>query len=207
MSSVEVISNMGYTGPVGRELVTAATVPLLTSDAIRSRLRLSFTDEDGDLHAFLESATAEVETSLGRRLLPQTWRWWYDAVPSGRELVLPEPVRSIVAVKSYATDADVTGTTLTSTEYVVDTRRDRIVMDDGTTAWPPASVRAYNAVSIEAAVGYATVGDVPPALVQAVYLTIQGHYVRGAEPPTEAAFRRQTIAGLLSPYRYRMGVA
>jgi hypothetical protein len=38
-------------------------------------------------------------------------------------------------------------------------------------------------------------------------LTVQGHYLRGAEPAPEAANRAAVIARLLSPYRYRMGVA
>jgi len=206
MSTIDAMSSMGYTGPVGRELVTAPTSPLLTLDAVRSRLRLPFTDEDSDLQAFLESATTEVEEALGRRLLPQTWRWWYDGVPSGRVFVLPEPVRAVVAVKSYATDGETTGTTLASTEYELDTRRHRLVIDEATTAWPP-TLRAHNALSLEVTVGYATVGAIPAGLLQAVYLTIQGHYLRGAEPPTEAAFRRQTVAGLLAPYRHRMGIA
>ena len=208
MMQTETISSTGYTGPVGRELVTAPTgssvVPLAS---LRLRLRVPFTDEDADLQAFLESATAEIEDALGRRLLPQTWRWWYDDVPPGRVIVLPEPARAIVAVKSFATDGDTVGTTLTSTEYELDARRDRLVIDDGTALWPPSSVRDYNAVSIEATVGYASAAAIPAGILQAVYLTVQGHYLRGAEPPAEAAMRRHTIVGLLAPYRYRMGVA
>ena len=201
------VSSTGYTGPVGREIVTAPTEPLLTLAAIQSRLRIPFTDENADLQAFLESATSEVEETLGRKVRPQTVRWWYDDVPCGRVIVLPEPVRSIVSVKSYATDGDSSGTTLASTEYEVDTRRGRLLVDEATTLWPPSTVRCLNAVSIEATVGYATVATVPAGIVQAVNLASQGHYLRGADPSAESITRRNAIAQLLAPYRYRMGVA
>ena len=205
--TVQTISSTGYTGPVGRELVTAPTAALLDLAAVRQRLRLPFEDEDADLQAFLDVAVAQVESRLGRRLLPQVWRFWYDAVPSGRVIVLPEPVRSVASVTTYATDDDVTGTVLSSTEYVVDTVRGRVVVDDATTAWPPASLRDYRAVAIQAAVGFATAQDVPPMLLQAVHLVVQGLYLRGAEPPAEAQARERALQGLLAPHQYRMGVA
>ena len=125
MTYTDVISSVGYTGPVGREIVTAPTVTLLRVDDVRPRLRLAHDDEDDQLQTFIDSATEEVESHLGRKLLPQVWRWWYDAVPCGRAIVLPEPVRSVAYVKSYATDG-AAGTTLAATEYEVDTRRHRV---------------------------------------------------------------------------------
>jgi uncharacterized phiE125 gp8 family phage protein len=206
-TSTAVMTSMGYTGPVARQFVSGPTDTLLDVAAVRSRLRLPFTDEDVDLQSFIDSAMTEVETHLGRVLLSQVVRFWYDAVPCGRVIVLPEPVSSIVAVKSYATDGDTTGTTLSSAQYELDAERNRLVFDETATAWPPTSVRCYKAMSIEAEIGYAIAGDVPPPIVQAVQLTVQGHYLRGAEPAHEAANRAAVIARLLAPYRYRMGVA
>jgi uncharacterized phiE125 gp8 family phage protein len=197
------VSSVGYTGPVGREVVTAPTEPLLTLAAIAARLRLSHMDEHGDLYAFLTAATAEVESHLGRLVLPQTWRWWYDAPPSGLEVVLPEPARS-VTVTTYST-ADVAAV-LSASQYTLDTRRARLVIDD-TATWPPSDVRDTNALAIEATVGYASVAAVPAPIVQAVYLLIQGWYVRGAEPAAEGAARDAAVTRLLAPYRYRMGIA
>jgi uncharacterized phiE125 gp8 family phage protein len=205
--AVQTVNSMGYTGPVGRQFVSGPTDTLLDVATVRQRLRLPFTDEDVDLQAFIDSAMTEVETYLGRVLLSQVVRFWYDAVPCGRVIVLPEPVTSIVAVKSYATDGDTTGTTLSAGQYELDAERNRLVFDEAATAWPPTSVRCYKAVSVEADIGYAIAGDVPPPIVQAVQLTVQGHYLRGAEPAPEAANRAAVIARLLSPYRYRMGVA
>jgi uncharacterized phiE125 gp8 family phage protein len=201
------ITSTGYTGPVGREHVAGSSATLLDVATVRQRLRLPFSDEDADLQAFIESAITEVQSHLGRVLLPQTVKFWYDAVPCGQVITLPEPVREIVAVKSYATDGDTTGTTLASTEYELDVWRDRLVIDTDTTAWPPASVRDFSAVSVEAEIGYDSAPDVPAPIVQAIQLTIQGHYLRGSEPPNEAQMRTNAITRLLSPYRYRMGVA
>ena len=203
MTTLDAISSTGYTGPVGRELVTAATEPLLTMAVIASRLRLSHTDEHADLHAFLLTATADVESHLGRCLLPQTWRWWYDAPPSGLTLTLPEPARSVI-VTTYST-ADVAAV-LSASDYMLDTRRSRIVVDD-TATWPPSDLRGTNALAVEATVGYASLAAVPTPIVQAVHLRIQGWYVRGAEPASEGAAREAAITRLLAPYRYRMGVA
>lgn len=201
--STAAISSTGYTGPVGRELVTAPTEPLLTLAAIASRLRLAHMDEHGDLLAFLESATAEVESYLGRLVLPQTWRWWYDAPPAGLTIVLPEPARTVTVTTYDTTDA---ATVLSASDYTLDTRRARIVVDD-TATWPPSDVRETNALVVEAAVGYATVAAVPAPIVQAVHLRIQGWYLRGAEPSTESMTREAAVARLLAPYRFRMGVA
>jgi uncharacterized phiE125 gp8 family phage protein len=207
MTYTDAISSTGHTGPVGRERVAGSSATLLDVATVRQRLRLPFADEDADLQAFIESAVTEVEAHLGRTLLPQTWIYWYDAVPCGRVIVLPEPVREITELKSYATDGDTVGTVLADTEYELDVWRDRLVFDEDSTAWPPASVRCHNAVSIEAEVGYEDAASVPAPIVQAVQLTVQGHYLRGAEPPNEAQMRATAVTRLLSPYRYRMGVA
>jgi uncharacterized phiE125 gp8 family phage protein len=207
MNAYTAISNMGYTGPVGRELVTAPTVPVLSVSALRSRLRVPFTDEDDQLQAFLESAVSETEEFLGRRLAPQTWRFWYDGTPRGRVITLPEPVRSVTAVKSYATDADATGTVLLTSEYVLDGQHQRVVINENTTLWPVSTLRGYRSMSIEAAVGYASTAAIPPAIVQAIHLRVAGHYLRGVEPAHEAETREKAIARLLNPHRFRMGVA
>jgi uncharacterized phiE125 gp8 family phage protein len=207
MSHTDAISSTGHTGPVGREHVSGSSATLLDVATVRQRLRVPFSDEDADLQAFVESAITETESHLGRVLLPQTVRFWYDAVPCGRVIVLAEPVREIVAVKSYATDGDTAGTTVAATEYELDAWRDRLVFDEDSTVWPPSSVRCFSAVSVEAEVGYASATDVPAPIVQAVQLTVQGHYLRGAEPAHDAQNRTAVIARLLAPYRYRMGVA
>ncbi len=207
MTYTAVMTSVGYTGPVGREHVSGSSATLLDVASVRQRLRLPFTDEDVDLQAFIESAITEVEAHLGRVLLPQTVKFWYDAVPCGRVIVLPEPVTDITVVKSYATDGDTTGTTLSTAQYVVDVQRNRLVFDESAANWPPTSVRCYRAVSVEAEVGYASASEVPAPIVQAVQLTVQGHYLRGAEPPAEAQNRAMVVARLLAPYRFRMGVA
>jgi uncharacterized phiE125 gp8 family phage protein len=213
MTLAVAVSSFGYTGPIGRELVTAPTVPLLTIEEVRRRLRVPFTDEDVQLQEFIEAATVSAEEHLGRRLAPQVWRFWYDGTPCGREVVLPEPARSIASITSYATDDDTVGTALTSTEYVLDVRRDRVVFDEATLLWPVATTRVHNAVAIQAAVGFATVAAVPAPIKQAVQLKVQAMYQRfqftSAGITDHLAVRTvdEAYVNLLAPYRYRMGVA
>ena len=201
MSRTAMLTSVGYTGPVGRERVTPPDAPLLRLEDVRARLRLPHDDEDVQLQDFLEAALDDVEAQLGRLLLPQTVRWWYDGLPCG-DVVLPEPARAIVAVTTYATDDDTTGTVVDAGSYGLDAYRSRLLF---TTS--PSSGRSWNGVSIEAEVGYASAVAVPPALVQAVYLEIQGHYLRGSEPPGEGTARREAVTRLLAPHRFRMGVA
>ena len=207
MTYTHAISSTGYTGPVAAVLVTAPTDPVLSVDDLRARLRLPFTDEDDQLAAFLSSAIAETENSLGRKLAPQVWRYWYDAVPCGRVITLPEPARSVAAIKVYEDDDDQTGTTITATEYRLDAQGVRIVFDEAATEWPPLTVRCIHAVSIEVAVGYAAATSIPQPILQALHLRVAGHYQRGAEPAHEAMARDTAITRLLNPYRFRMGVA
>lgn len=204
MTQTVAVSSTGYTGPVGRELVTAPTAPVLPIADLRARLRLPFEDEDVQVQDFLEAAVQHVEDVLGRKLAPQTWRWWYDDVPAGRVIVLPEPARTVV-VKTYdTTDA---AATLSASDYVLDTRRHRIVVDETVTDWPPSDLRDTNALSLEVAVGYATLQAIPASIRQALHLLVQGFYLRGAEPAPEAAQRARAVSALLMAERFRMGVA
>lgn len=204
MMPTEAISNTGYTGPVGRELVTAPTEPVLSLADLRGRLRVPFEDEDMQLQDFLEAAVQHVEDVLGRKLAPQTWRWWYDDVPAGREIVLPEPARTII-VKTY--DTDDVATTLSASDYVLDTRRHRIVVDETATGWPPADLRETNALSLDVEVGFATRQAIPASVRQAIHLLVQGFYLRGSEPAHEAAARARAVSSLLMAERFRLGVA
>lgn len=205
MTTTSAISETGYTGPVGTEVVTAATTVLLDVEQVKARLRVPFADEDADLQQMLLAATQMVEDRMGRRLLETTVRWWYDAVPSGWTLWLPEPVRSVVAVKTY--DEDDVEATLSSGNYYVDTRRSRITVKDTTTNWPPSDLRTTNALSVEATVGYAAATDVPVDIIEAVLLQVMALYQRDTLKGAEHAAYQQAIGSIVGKHAYRVGVA
>lgn len=199
--TTDAISSVGYTGPVGRELVEGPPV-LLSVDQVRSYLRIPFSDEDEDVSRHFAAATALVEQHLGRSLGPASWKWWYDAAPSGDAITFPEPVRSVV-LKTY--DDDDAATTVTASTYRLDSNRGRLVFKDTATDWPPSDVRDTNGVLAEVEIGYASVSDIPTPIVEAVLLKTAALYQRMSAPDLKAT--ETAIAALLAPYRWRAGVA
>lgn len=203
--TIEAISSTGYTGPVGVEVVTAPTWAVCDMATARARLRIPFTDEDVDIENLLETATLMVEQKAGRWLRAATVRWWYDAVPSGWTLWLPEPIRAVSSVTTYST-ADASAV-LSASAYSVDTRRHRIVVKDTTTGWPPSDLRTSNALAVEATVGYATQGGVPADLRDAVLLQLMALYRRDALKPEEHTAYTRAIGTIVGKHTHRMGVA
>lgn len=203
--TVEAISSVGYTGPVTTEIVTAATVSPVSLAEVTSRLRLPYTDEDADVETMTLAAVSTIEHLAGRKLAPQTVRYWYDAPPSGLTIYLPEPFRAISSVTTY--DTDDVATTLSAASYRTDTRRARIVIKDTVSGWPPSDLREVDAVAIEATVGWATVQAIPRDLLEAVYLQVMVSYLRDTVTPAERLGYERAIAAKVAPYQWRMGVA
>jgi uncharacterized phiE125 gp8 family phage protein len=182
----------------------AAAEPLTTALA-KSHLRVSSSDEDTLIDAYVKAARQKVETDTGRALINQTWTLSMDATPSGcAPIRLPiGPVSSVTSIKSYATDD--TETTLSTDVYRLDVAgpHARVVLKDGQ-SWP-TGLRPQNALLVTFVAGYgasaSNVTDVE--LIQAVRLLV-GHWYATREPIAigmSAAPIDLTYQALIAPFR------
>jgi uncharacterized phiE125 gp8 family phage protein len=155
------------------QLLTPPTSWPLTLEEAKRQCRLDVDDEDGDTERRIRSATRQAEEFLGRGLLPQTWKYTQDVFTD--EILLPRaaplqttPVAPIV--KYYDTAGALQ--TLATTVYQVDALSEpgRIYLA-GNQAWPAVQYRPM-AVEVTYVVGWATVDEVPPDLIDAIALLL-----------------------------------
>ena len=104
-----------------RVLVTGPTVEPVTLSEAKSHMRITHTDEDDLIRAYIESARIYTEQYLSRSMVSQTWDFNYDLFPSfGDSIEIPlPPLKSVTTVKYY--DGDEVQQTWDNTKYTVDT--------------------------------------------------------------------------------------
>lgn len=193
--------------PVGVEVVTPPVDDsILTPARLRAQVSQTLTDDDLLLLDQALAAQALIETSLGRPLLAQTRRAWFDR-PIGVELRLSEPATAITAIAAYdAADVEVP---VAATVYQADTvaQPARVRLRAGQ-AWPSA-VRAVQALSVTYTAGWDAV-DVPLAIQHAIALLV-AHWYRNREAVAMGAGNSLAelplgVDALLRRYRVALGI-
>lgn len=174
----------------GNKLITPPAEEPVTTDELKSHLRLSGSDEDAYLSALITEARTTIEDQLNLAMVDQTWEvaldnWghssasWWDGVRDGAmaDVFAPDakssvempryPLDSVTSVKTYDEDSTETDVTVATT-FDVDVYRvpGRLTLKAGAT-WPVAT-RANNAIIIQYIAGYGTASDVPAPLKRAV---------------------------------------
>lgn len=184
-----------------KSTVTVAPVllPLEVEDA-KAHLRVTHQSEDASVEACIAAAVDACEKEVGRSLITQTRRVYYDAWPDCGIALPYGPVQSVTSVE-YVDSAGATQT-LAGTEYLVDLLDNppRIVPAFGK-SWP--STRAQrNAVWSTYVAGYGATGAALPAQLRQWLLLYVGalweHREAVTATPVEAA---GFAAGLLDAYR------
>jgi len=180
-------------------LVGPAVEPLTVAEA-KAYLRVETADDDDVIAALIAGARVHVEAQTRRALITQTWRLVRDAWPAdGRLQVLPAPLRSVVAARTYD---EAGGTHVTDIgAFVVDVASSQL-------AFPPWSMpapgRASAGIEIDVSVGYGDSGpDVPAALRQTIRLLVAHWYEnRGLVALGEqVAVMPAAAAALVAPFR------
>lgn len=148
-----------------------AVEPLTATDpTLREHLRLyDDTDQDLAIDAYCQTARAQLEAFLRRRLIDQSLRWVTDGFS---ELIMPlAPVSAITSIE-YLDDASAWQTVNASIYRVIDSESPiRIATTYGQT-WPvPQPVPANVRVTFTAGYG-AAASDVPADLMQALRLQV-----------------------------------
>ena len=155
----------------------------------------------GDI--ILPAARECVESITGRAILDQTWSYYLDEWPKGKEILLPYPNLIWTVTDSYIeyTDSDGTAHTFENVgppvtyDYDVDTDRKpgRIVLKYGET-WPSATLQPKNPIHIKYDCGWTDPVDVPARLKMAILLVTSDMYEN--REPTLIGVSAQTLKTL-----------
>ena len=194
-------------------LVTAATIPLLTTAEAKLHLRVSQSAEDTLIDALVTAATQEAEHIMQRAILTQTWRLTFDnwpdwskapdALPSLGIVCLPlGKIASITSLK-YADPTTGTMTTLTSgTDFDADLTSDfqgRLYPGYNKT-WPAVRIK-LSAIECIFVAGWTAANLVPTLIKQWVLLRVAALYEnRAAWTEGKAIQRNEFIDRLLDRY-------
>lgn len=155
----------------------AAAGPVSLAEA-KSHLRVDSTADDVLISALLDAVTAEVEDLTARKLVTQTWKWFFDAFPEGDTLLFPvAPLASVTHVKTYDQESPVNATTFAATSYVVDTSSApaRLVLRSGS-SWPSDPFREANGIEVQFVSGYGAATAVPERIKLAIKIWVAHLY-------------------------------
>lgn len=160
-------------GPLGLRQTTAPTAEPVSLAEAKARLRVSGSDEDGDLLALIAEAVRTCEGECGRQFCTATYTLKLDDFPrgAGQEIRLPRPpAQSVTSVKYYAPDG--TLTTMDAADYIAAVGSDpgRVVPAVGG-CWPATQDRP-EAVEVVYVAGYGGPPSVPRQAKAAILLAL-----------------------------------
>jgi uncharacterized phiE125 gp8 family phage protein len=184
-------------------LTSGPAVEPVTLAEAKAHLRIDGTAEDTLIGSLIVTSRLHVEAALGLALITQSWSYFIDAWPPGRELALPlRPVQSITAVRLYAADESVQ--TVASDTYLLDGAGSpaRLVRK-ASLAWPKPS-RAANGIEIAFVAGYGNAAANVPAPIRQAILLLIAHWHEHREPVEIGAASVPVppmVCDLLQPYR------
>lgn len=148
------------------------------------------------LTTILKSARAHVEEITGRKLVTQTWDFFYNCFPDGYGFQIPYPplqsVSEFVYVDSAGADVAVT-----AASYQADAKHEpgRVLLASGY-SWPGVTLRPANGVRIRAVVGYGAASAVPEGIKTIIKQVASWLWLNPGEDPPKGLFRM-----LAAPYR------
>lgn len=157
------------------KLITAASALAVSLAEAKLHIKVTDTEEDALITAFITSATEAAEQLTGRAIMPQTWELTLDAFPDAFELTRV-PVTSVTSI-IYADSAG-TPQTLLNTLYTVDSADDAgfaYVVPVYAGSWPSTRDQ-INAVALRYVAGYADAASVPESIKAWIKLMIGAMY-------------------------------
>ena len=182
-------------------LITAPAIEPLTLADAKAHARVSVTDDDALITAFIQAARERCENMLGRALITQTWEKVLDQFPTAIQLSWP-PIQSIVSVKYI--DANGAQQTLAPANYVLDNAAEPGWLVPAINATWPDTQDVINAVRVQYKTGYGdTAASIPESIKAWLKVTIstlyenREHLIVGQSP---AVLPGRHIDGLLDRY-------
>lgn len=197
-------------GDMKLTLNTGPTIEPLTKEDVKLHLRLAvteteaaaYTTEDDLLDRLIATARIQTEQEIGRRLITQTWEYYFDAWPGG-DIVIPyPPLQSADIAYRLQGDADYDNT---FTGFDVDTASEpgRLILKPGE-SWPTGTLYPDRPIKVTYVAGYGdTAADVPEGIRSAMLLKISDLYEhRGAVVVGAAVnYLNAAVDSLLRPYQ------
>ena len=182
-------------------LIAPPVLEPVSLDEVKAHLRLTGSDDDDYLSALIVAARLQVETSIRRVLIDQTWRVWRDDWPADGLVELPiGPVRSIAEIVVF--DADGEPTTLSPLARQLDAASTPARLKLLGTG--PTPGRPLNGIEIDVVAGFGPSGlSVPQPLRLAITMLVARWYENregaalGVVPSTVA----DAFEALIAPYR------
>jgi len=172
--------------PFGLTLISAPASPVLTTGEAKAHCRVSGSDDDGEIDAFVAAATDYVETICNRQFVTATWLYSIAEWPCENrgEIRLPlAPLQSITSLKYIDTDG--TLQTLSASLYQVSTYSEPgRVRPARNEVWPTCDPESFDSVQVRFVAGYGDPADVPEKAKLAVKLLV-GHLYENREATIE----------------------
>jgi uncharacterized phiE125 gp8 family phage protein len=159
---------------MSNRLITAPSSYPVTLATAKAHCRVTGTDDDALIQAYIASATAMAEESLQRKIITQTWEMVIDAFPSA-EILLPFPsVQSITSVTYVSGGSTLT---LSNTKYALDNadRYESWLFPAPGNEWPVTD-DAANAVVVRYVTGYGDASAVPPGIANWIIMHVAAMY-------------------------------
>lgn len=155
-------------------LKTAPTTEPISLDELKIHLRIDEDDSDidTDLESIISSAREHIEEITSRKLITQTWDYYFNAFPNDSSFKLPfGNLQSVTHVKYIDSDANET-TMAVDDEYIVETNGTqcgRIVLPYSV-SWPSFTAYPSNPINIQYVCGWINASSVPGNIKSAIKL-------------------------------------
>lgn len=183
--------------PDGVKLAAAAAAEVLTLQQAKDHLRVTHSDEDDEIAAFLTAAQQFVERHTSRNLVLATFYLFRDRFPAGRQpQLLPLGQLADVIEITYL---DSSGATVTVNEAAIDSgyrvnthQEPGSIQPNWGEIWPSQRIDT-GSVRYKFTAGAATAAAADETAVEAVRLML-GHFYENREEVSELPLKRAPIA-------------
>jgi len=147
---------------------------------VKAHLRITTSDEDGILEAYVNAAIDIVESKTRRAIISRTFRYEQPEFSEDMEI----PVAPLVSVQSVQyKNSNGTLTTWDSANYLVDsTSLLGIVRRAAGVGFPTVLLNSPNGVQVNFTAGYGTTFDAVPQGLRFIVLMLAGHYFVNRAP-------------------------
>ena len=179
------------------KVITAPSAEPVTLTEAKAQCRVDITTDDTLITSYIAAARRLCERIDWRAYMTQTLEVWLDAWPATDILKIPRPpLQSVTSITYY--DQSNVAATLSSASYFVDTVSEpgRVVLNYGYT-WPSTILRETNGIAVRFVAGYASAGNVPQTIKQAILLVV-GHWYENREAVLVGAMSRDIEFGVKS---------
>lgn len=173
------------TEPLRLKIVTGPTDEPVSASEAKAHARVDDDSENAIIATYIKAARELAETYTARAFVTQTWSMFLDAFPACGIIEVPRaPLISVTHIKTYD-DADA-ATTMSASDYFVDTKTEpgRIVLRSAA-SWPDVA-RVANGVEIQFIAGYGEPSQVPASIrrgIMELFMWLYEHRGDGNEPP------------------------